>query len=1325
MAGTLARKLWQEREGNRVTLHQDQLLSLAESVVVLGEAGLGKTTLLDWLSTADGYARCTARQLIFNAKPKLLLGGASTLVIDALDEVSAKRDGDAVGLVLQRLGELGFPRFVIGCRVADWQSAIGMAAVREQYASTPAVLHLLPFESSDSRAFLAEMLGDNRAEEVLSHFEERGLAELLGNPQSLNLIVAVAREGSLPKTRSELFERAIEVLRVEHRDEKAESQLAKVAGLRAAGAAFAAIILGGHEAIARMAAANLVVGEIAMVELALLPGGSDVGRMIDTRLFGSSGPDRFSYTHRQIGEYVGAEWLAGQANTRRKRRRLLHLFHEFGVVPASIRGIHAWLARDPALAKAVISADPMGVIEYGDADVLTVDEARALLAALVRLAADNPRFYRWGQHSLRGIAQVGLLDELRDLITNQNTDLGVRLLVLNAIRGHEVARSLAAELEATALSKRTAYATRFAAAYALIGLIENEAWARIFSELSELGDSSSVRLAIELMSTTGFDSIDDKRLAWLVIRQATAERRVAGPLYFLRNKLPIARRAPLLDALAAECERSQKKKKRDLAIGSSESISPQRMAEIADLVYGLIAKSVADSQVSAESLWRWTRFLDGSVGYQRDAREQIANALGKDAPLRRDLFSLVLLDELQGKSVYSRYWRLCRSIPGLVIQSSDVVYLLKAMGEKSIGNETWRGVVQLIRHDASEGVDVREFVRLTCKDNQELCDWVQNLAVPVTPAWAIEAEQQKQQRQLKREAAAAEIRGNFIENIGSVEEGVYSAIIDLAKGYLRLISNVDGDLPAHERLLDWLGVEVASAANLGFEQFLMSSKKPTASDVIGSHLEGRHWDATYIFVVGLAERVRTGAGLSSVPEDRLRAVFFELQFYNCASFAGIEHLERSIDEELKRRGIWERCVRELIEPQLALSRARVDGLYKLLHSDVEAVLAAELSSEWLGAFANLPDSVEGELIARLVRSGRREELKELLPAKRGVADILRANRWTAVGLVVDFASAVKCFADHAPEAALIWSLREVTGGSRRNVSVGIVPSTPAIEWIVESFRGAWPSVGHPTGVTHGDTNPWDASEFIGLVIGWLGKDPSDDAAEALSRLVRAKKDSYTEYIQSVVAENLARRADAAYAPPTIESIASIVKDELPSTVPDLQAYMVDELCLVQSKVTGDDAESWRGFFDDAGEPFGEERCRDHLLGLLRQGAKGVELIPEAHVAADKEVDITCAVGALRLPIEIKGQWNGDLWTGADSQLDRLYATDWRAEKRGIYAVLWFGHDVKKNKKLRSRGKGISSPRTPEELGSELKKQSRAVQEGRVSVVVLDIKKIVK
>jgi hypothetical protein len=79
----------------------------------------GKSTLLQNLAEAAGLPRSTARQLINRPDPRSLIGGSSLILVDALDEVAAKREGDAIDLVLQKLGALDYPRFILSCRVAD------------------------------------------------------------------------------------------------------------------------------------------------------------------------------------------------------------------------------------------------------------------------------------------------------------------------------------------------------------------------------------------------------------------------------------------------------------------------------------------------------------------------------------------------------------------------------------------------------------------------------------------------------------------------------------------------------------------------------------------------------------------------------------------------------------------------------------------------------------------------------------------------------------------------------------------------------------------------------------------------------------------------------------------------------------------------------------------------------------------------------------------------------------------------------------------------------------------------------------------------------
>ncbi|KKC24469.1 hypothetical protein [Sphingomonas sp. SRS2] len=321
MSDFLPRTLWyhtRDLKQERVT--QDELLGLADCIVVLGEPGMGKTSLLEALARAPEAASCTARQLINRHDPRSLLGNAQTLVIDALDEVAAASEGDAVDLVLQKLGAAGYPRFVLSCRIADWRAATAVGAIREQYAAPPLELHLDPLERDQQRALLIGWTGDELgADALLNHFDRYQL-DFLGNPQTLKLIAALPKNQELPRTSSRLLELATEQLRREHKDGKIE--LSAALALDTAGAAFAALLLTGSSRIApETAISNVDDGELPFAEVEALAGNS-LDRVIGTRLFSVSARGS-TYSHRRIGEYLAARWLCRRTDTHSKRKRLL------------------------------------------------------------------------------------------------------------------------------------------------------------------------------------------------------------------------------------------------------------------------------------------------------------------------------------------------------------------------------------------------------------------------------------------------------------------------------------------------------------------------------------------------------------------------------------------------------------------------------------------------------------------------------------------------------------------------------------------------------------------------------------------------------------------------------------------------------------------------------------------------------------------------------------------------------------------------------------------------------------------------------------------
>jgi hypothetical protein len=357
-------------------------------VVILGEPGIGKTELL--MKLPERHARfeyVTAKALM---RRNIGVEVGRVLVIDGLDELPARQEHDPVQDVLGWLSRFGWPDFFLSCRAADWRT-VAKQEIGDDYGVEPIELKLSPLSSDEATEFLSHTHGLDRAEPLIAQLKARGLEEFFGNPLTLQLLDRLASQPEgLPDNRAELFLRASSELRKEQNPKRPRSRLSTISAsdaLDAAGAACAALILTGAEAIHVGAQGSSIEGDLDLADLAALPRAEAIDTIISSMLFQRRElGDRLAPFHRALAEFLGARWLAAEVKGC-SSQRLLALMSYHGGVPASLRGLHAWLAYfSEDLAPEVIAADPYGVLRYGDAAALTPTAARALLRALERLA---------------------------------------------------------------------------------------------------------------------------------------------------------------------------------------------------------------------------------------------------------------------------------------------------------------------------------------------------------------------------------------------------------------------------------------------------------------------------------------------------------------------------------------------------------------------------------------------------------------------------------------------------------------------------------------------------------------------------------------------------------------------------------------------------------------------------------------------------------------------------------------------------------------------------------------------------------------------------
>jgi hypothetical protein len=998
-------------------------------------------------------------------------------------------------------------------------------------------------------------------------------------------------------------------------------------------------------------------------------------------------------------------------------------------VPTSLRGIHAWLAVNPALADTIIESDPKAVLQYADVAPLSTSSKRRLLHALEAEASKTQFSGDWDPVAIGPILTRDLIDDVRRILTGTDVPFVIKLVVMGALPSSAIASDFTSELDRVALDSAVPSSLRAAALEALESQLSPAALATMGHRLCTIGDVNSSLLAIGIMSKMEFEGFDDTLIARLVSSGLAEAGEVIGLFFRLERSLPVERIPGVLNCVVASAVAERASAQDERKSSSSDAMltvdqtterqSHARDSQLSDFIRSMIVRLHSSLGFSPESFWSWIEVTDGGYGYQTDPVKYIDQFIRHDSSFRHGVQKHVLIDLAKGTKVFDRAWTMRNACPALMPDEDDICWLLDFVHPNDSSDDRWRQFITIIGHDRDSGARLRAKALLIAGTSVEVREWVSVLADPPTPEWAVREAERKRERDANRATSHAKHRAQAGKDIHRFSAGEGAVLVNAAMAYLGEFSDLNSEDTPRDRLSSWLGEEIAQAALLGFEVFLNSpSSQPSAQEVVSAYCANMRWDFGYIYLAALIQRTETGAGYADLSDDRVLACYFQFRSSFTAHRKGLPDIKAGLSNEVRTRGMMTKAMEVWCRSQISTGAEHVEGIYELMRSEEFAESAADMAEAWIEAFSSLPVNTEEALLDRLLRSRRFQPLRELSRLRVISASAEDRRRWQAVQLVVDFEIAAKAIDELSEDRDLIWSVRDRAGG-RAGSGIYNLENPQQLEWLILRFRAAWPSTSYPTGTSMGDTNAWDASEYIRLLVSRLGNDASDAAIDAMKRISDKASDGYTDFIRSVAAQQARSRLENTYVPPSIDALRAIVLDEVPLTIDDLMAWTMDALSVVQRKVRADDAESWRGFYDDTGNPYPEERCRDHLIGLMRQVSVEIEFAPEGHVSGDKEVDILCSAGNLRLPIEVKGQWHDQLWVGADEQLDRLYTTDWRAERRGLYLVFWFGDTKKPTKALASPGRGVAPPKSADELREMLVLRSKGAVDGRISIVVLD------
>lgn len=1103
------------------------------NLVLLGDPGTGKTHVFTEAAKAEGGRFIKARA--FLSMPAGLLSGQA-LFIDGLDEQRGGRSDRAIiDELVAKLFEVGPAKVRISCRVADWLGDSDLAGLQpyfDQHGET-AVLLLQRLSRSEQLAVLnATDAGAADAEAFLDEAQERGLDDFLENPQNLLMLWRAVRAGNWPQTRKALFDVSAGLLLKEFNEERA----------RAGSGSIAAAEL---RPVAGAVCAARLISDVAAISLKDQEGTADipgyrsvmffppdaVQAALGRRIFDAGqDPETVDYSHRTIAEFVAAEFLAARVRAGLPFGRVRALMGVDGHPAAELRGLHAWLAVHlPERADELIEADPYGVLTYGDAAALSPSSCACLLRALARLASENPWFRsgKWEARAISGLSRKDMVAEFRAILNDPGLGFGIRSVVVDALMLGNVILEMVPDLAAVLARQASPFSERAHALAALLryGADGENAVRQVFGHLGKT--VNDIRLRAEVIRVLYGRPYGAPDVVTLLNDSMLGEDAGGtGMFWRLADIIPAANIPAVLDGMTPPRADNKGFDRRGWEAGS---------------FYARLLVRVwrETAEADPERIMRWLRkriaFKGGtSESRARDLRAAIRETPERLASLARHFFRTVSVDKDQWLS-----WHRFRE--ALLHEMSADALLGVAQAEMLTTTESDRR--DFIYHIAFS-------LCYQAIHPQADVAFEQLFALPGTDAALAAIRDQAtvsnlppnyftgrvSRPEINMDETREKQRQDFDRDVAQIRSGLHMGwLLHLMRFYFAFYDDVDRAASPRVRVTAWVGENRINAALEGLAASLSRADIPSLADVLASAAERKHFDWWYALSAGLNERLGAGQGFAGLSDDFLK----DMLVFDVANPLS-EHRGGAEDWVVQP---WRK---ELMEPDLVrdayLAVARLhlsstsgrtsDGLSELLSEAIFAPHRADIVLDLLQAH---PNAYQYDLAKLLGAAVKLPSLHDTLVALcrtvlgSGTLDRPKHDLWlvTAYGLSPsEFESDIEARTAAHPE--FVFELRDHLNVERDDKSVSIRPLQET-EFLARLVGSLFPYTPYPSDTWEGDTNAWDAADWVRALVDTISASPTEAATEALERLKdNTSLASYLPNILHALANQRQRRRDAEY-----------------------------------------------------------------------------------------------------------------------------------------------------------------------------------------------------
>jgi hypothetical protein len=1015
-----------------------------DAIILLGDPGMGKTTFFREASNAK-YT--TVRN--FLVRPHATRGEA--LFLDALDEYRTIAGGQgASDEVAKELCKLRKPKFRLSCRAADWFGSQDQDVLRVASASRRVVvLELCPLSRDEILNAVEAIVPDPVL--FLDEAASAGLGNLLGNPQTLELIARAWGSDKKPKNKFEAYEIGISELLKETNDNHARSVLSSGSELRKAASAVASMLLLSNSAgIARTEPAS--GNGDTILSVVPYPNRDALDAVLRRRLFISPQADRFELIHRTVAEFLAAEDLFDRIQNGFPIDRVMALICGIDGRPvSSLRGLFAWLmCRLRQRAEDYVERDPYGVATYGDASVLPPSGQRAIWAGLRRLR--DPWFLanEDDRGSFRGLANKNTAKMVAEIFQDPASGVHLRIAALEAAANTREDIGLKATFRDMTIAKHESEWLRSKALNAFAESVKND-WALLEAldrELAQAADDATVsEVRVKLLCLTPGCGILPLRLL-SILEQAASEKNERHVLGGFRSLIDLPSDSDLTAILD----------------GASRVLTPEKKKYYFELrsIFDKWLKRRLDcpAPTAAIQLASWIR----SIQVGRDRYPELTLASLKARFEREPSLFEEVFEELASKPGKERsflffvFHDVRRLLPATIWPIPQCEFFL-ARAEKENDPERGAAFFQMYLYCfPSEGASVA-----LAEAGFNLLDRRRDLAETLGD-WnicKIEESQKDQSERLQKENRErsenrAQIIAYLTPRLTTVREGSEEkALLWAVPIYLGFVVETEDVSDARERLVRLTTEEIADAL---IEGILRYAENPA---VAKKEAVTRNTD-----LLSLSVFLRFTEDMT-VPEDALP---------NCIAAVVTSYLGDTLPDYDDKLSKW--LLRQASENPTVVksvlkkmwvsdgtSKKRLLPGFDVLSRDPGSQqFLASLSADVLKTGINEDHGAVAELVSVLLRHDREEALAigESEYVRNGLSPEVRAV-WITILFVIDPSRYLQPWRTYMsrPDAAL-WEAIDVVRDGRDGRKNGISLTSEQRTEVIASVGARFPNVGHPS-----------------------------------------------------------------------------------------------------------------------------------------------------------------------------------------------------------------------------------------------------------------------